>query len=123
MAYRKDKLEELIRRVVSELLIKEIKDPRIGFVTVTEVTLNRDFSEAEIGISVLGNPRERRKTLEGVRSAAGYLQHMVGKNIRMRHIPKLKFVLDASVSEGVRMVDLIDNLDGVRDDSSDSEES
>ncbi len=111
MAYRKDKLEELIRRIISEIIISEIKDPRIGFTTVTKVELNRDFSEAEIGISVLGSPREMRKTLEGLRSAAGYMQRRLGNEIRLRHVPHISFNLDGSVAEGVRMVELIDSLE------------
>lgn len=122
MAYRKDKIEELIRRVVSEIIISEIKDPRIGFTTVTKVELNRDFSEVEIGVSVLGTPREMRKTIEGLRSATGYIQHRLGKEIRLRHVPHVNFSLDGSVADGVRMVDLIDSLD-IPKDESDEEES
>ncbi len=122
MAYRKDKIEELIRRVVSEIIISEIKDPRIGFTTITKVELNRDFSEVEIGISVLGTPKEMRKTIEGLRSATGYVQHRLGKEIRLRHVPHISFVLDGSVADGVRMVDLIDSLDIPKDESNESDE-
>ena len=110
MAYRKEKLEELIRRVVSELIIKDIKDPRIGFVTITGVDLSKDFSVAKIGISIIGTPRDLRKTLEGLNSAIGYIQHKVGKSIRIKSIPRIEFFLDASVSQGVEMVNLIDSL-------------
>ena len=110
MAYRKEKLEELIRRVVSELIMKDIKDPRIGFVTITGVDLSKDFSVAKIGISIIGTPRDLRKTLEGLNSAIGYIQHKVGKSIRIKSIPRIEFFLDASVSQGVEMVNLIDSL-------------
>ena len=69
MAYRKEKLEEQIKRIVSELLIREIKDPRIGFATITGVELSKDYSQAKIGVSVLGDPRDLRKTMEGLQSA------------------------------------------------------
>jgi ribosome-binding factor A len=79
MAYRKEKLEELIKRSVSDFLLTEIKDPRIGFVTVTRVELTKDYSIARVGISVLGNPREIRKSYEGLKSAAGFVQHHLVK--------------------------------------------
>jgi len=121
MGYRKDKLEELIKRVVSEIIMKELKDPRIGFITITRVELNRDYSEADIRFSVLGNPREIRKSLEGLKSSSGYIQHQLGKEIKLRHVPRIHFKLDSSVADGVRMVDLIENLDGVRDKSDDDD--
>ena len=116
MSHRKDKLEELIRRIVSEMIITEIKDPRIGFVTVTSVELNRDFSEVVIGVSVLGTPREMRKSIEGLRSATGFIQHRLSKEVHIRHVPHVKIVLDGSVAEGVRMVELIDSLETSKDD-------
>ncbi len=122
MAYRKDKLQEQIRRLISEIMIREIKDPRIGFASITSVKISKDFSTAEVGISVLGTPRERRKSLEGLRSSAGYIQHLVGKALGIRHVPRIYFVLDASVAEGVEMVGLINGLDGVKDSGDDSGE-
>jgi len=121
MAYRKDKLEEMIRRLISELIIRELKDPRIGFTTITKVELNKDYSDAKVGVSVLGTPREIRKTLEGLRSASGFIQHYIGKNMRLRHVPKIHFTLDSSIAEGVRMVGLIDNLEHSVEDGDDEE--
>jgi len=111
MAYRKEKLEEQIRRVVSDLIIKEIKDPRVGFVSITSVALNRDFSEAKVGVSVLGGPRDIRKAWEGIQSAAGFIQFKLAKNLSVRHSPKIEFFLDSSVADGVRMVNLLDELE------------
>ncbi len=110
-SYRKEKLEELIRRVIAEALLNEIKDPRIGFATVTKVSLSRDLSVAEVGISVLGNETDVRKTMLGVNSAGSYVQYIVGKNIKMRNTPRIHFYLDTTIAEGVDMVGLIDSLD------------
>ncbi|MCL2025931.1 MAG: 30S ribosome-binding factor RbfA [Leptospirales bacterium] len=110
MAYRKEKLEELIKRKTADFLLTEIKDPRIGFVSVTKVELSKDFLQAEIGVSVFGAPRDIRKSLEGLNSAAGYIQHYLAKEISIKHIPRIAFRLDSSLSEGVRMVDLIEGL-------------
>ncbi len=126
MSYRKEKLEGQIRRIVSELLIREIKDPRIGFATITSVELSKDLARANIGISVLGDPRDIRKSLEGLNSAKPYIQHMVGKNLGIRLTPKLNFFLDSSIAEGTRMVHLLNTLEkserkeGNDDDGSDS---
>ena len=110
MAHRKEKLEELIKRKTADFLLTEIKDPRIGFVSVTKVELSKDLSQAGINVSVLGGPRDIRKSLEGLNSAAGYIQRYLGKEISIRHIPKIEFCLDSSLSEGARMVDLINDL-------------
>ena len=111
MSYRKEKLEEQIKRIISELLIREIKDPRIGFATITGVELAKDFSTAKVGISVLGNPRDIRKTLEGIRSATPYIQHRVGKALGIRITPKLTFFPDSSIAESTEMVNLLNKLE------------
>ena len=117
MAYRKDKLEEQIRRLVSEVMISEMKDPRIGFASITKVEINKDFSIAKIGISVLGTPKERRKTIEGLQSASGFVQHKVSKAMSIKHMPRLYFELDSSVADAVEMVGFIHTLPGVDDAS------
>jgi len=118
MAYRKEKLEKQIMRIVSDLLLKEIKDPRIGYITVTGVELNRDLSEARVGISVIGDARDLRKSLEGINSARGYIQHRLGRTLMIRNIPKVEFYPDSSVAEGVRMVGVIEDLTGDSGDRS-----
>ncbi|MBN2158178.1 MAG: 30S ribosome-binding factor RbfA [Spirochaetes bacterium] len=111
MSHRKEKLEEQIKRIVSELLIREIKDPRIGFVTVTGVDLAKDFSTARIGISVLGDARDFRKSMEGLQSATSYIQHRVGKSLGIRITPKILFFPDSSIAEGTAMVHLLNTLE------------
>ncbi|HPS58283.1 MAG TPA: 30S ribosome-binding factor RbfA [Spirochaetota bacterium] len=115
MKYRKDRLEELIRRIVSEIIMRELKDPRIGFVTVTGVELSKDYAEAKIGISILGNSTEVRKGMEGIRSSSGYVQKLLGRELKIRTLPKVYFYLDKSVEEAVDMVNKIENLSGVKD--------
>lgn len=119
MKYRKDRLEELIRRIVSEIIMRELKDPRIGFVTVTGVELSKDYSEAKIGISILGNPTEVRKGMEGIRSSSGYVQKLMGKELKIRTLPRVYFYLDKTVEEAVEMVGKINNLPGVKENKTD----
>lgn len=110
MSHRKLKLEEQIKRIVADLIIKEIKDPRVGFATVTKAELNRDMTHVKIGISVLGNPHDIRKTLEGLTSAEGFIQAKLGKALQIRLTPHVKFVLDSSVVDAVNLVGLIENV-------------
>lgn len=121
MKYRKDRLEELIKRIVSDIIFKEVKDPRIGFITVTGVELSKDYSEAKIGISILGNSTEVRKSMEGLRSSSGFVQRLLGKELKIRNLPSIYFHLDKSVEEGVDMVNKINNLPGVLDKEIDEE--
>lgn len=121
--YKKERLEEQIRRLVSELLIKDIKDPRIGFVTITGVEMSKDYSLARVGISILGTAREMRMSLEGLESARGYIQHRVGKSLKVRVIPRIEFYPDGSVAEGVDMVDLIDSVAPEDRDDEDGDEN
>ncbi len=120
MKYRKDRLEELIKRIVADIFLKEVKDPRIGFVTFTGVSLSKDYSEARIGVSFLGNSTDVRKGMEGIRSSSGYVQKLLGKELKMRNSPRVHFYIDKSVQEGVDMVNKINNLPGVKDSIDDN---
>ncbi len=113
--YRKEKLEAEIRRVIADTFLKEIKDPRIGFLTVTGVKLSKDYTTARVGISVIGDDREKKLSLAGAESAAGYIQHIVGKAIRMRVVPRIFFQLDSSIEDGMRVTGLIDGLSSKND--------
>lgn len=121
MKYRKDRLEELIKRIISEIIIRELKDPRLGFITITGVELNKDYSEAKIGVSILGSSLDVRKSMEGIRSSSGYVQKLLGKELKIRNTPRVYFYLDKSVEEGVDMVHKINNLPGVIDRKDDED--
>lgn len=110
MKRRRDRLEELIKRIVSEIILKDIKDPRLGFITITSVELNRDYTEARVGISVLGSSVEVRKSMEGLRSSSGYVGRLLGKELKIRNTPRVYFYLDKSIEEGVNLVSKIDSL-------------
>ncbi len=119
-AYRKERLEEAIKRVVADALLKEINDPRIGFVTVTSVKLNKDKSIADVYVSVLGGANAVRKTMAGLESAGGYIQFMVGKSVKLRNTPKIRFFQDRSVEYESDMIQHLDKLEGERAQSEDT---
>jgi ribosome-binding factor A len=109
MAERMRKINELLREVLSEGLL-ELKDPRIGFVTITGVRTSTDLRHAIVFVSVLGSERKREKSLVGLQAAHGVLQARIAREVRMKRTPTLTFEYDTSVEEGVRMSKLIDDL-------------
>ena len=111
------RVDEVLKEVLSET-IPTLKDPRIGFVTVTGVKTTADLKEATVYVSVLGGESKLRKTLEGLEAARGLLQARVNQELRLRRTPQLTFEYDPSVERGVRMTKLIDELaPDVQDDS------
>ncbi len=110
MPERMRRVNDAIREVLG-LAIGELKDPRIGFVTVTGVDTARDLSHARVYVSVLGSVRKRERSLVGLAAAHGVLQARVAKAIRMKRTPTLEFEYDPTVEGGMRMTQLIDELD------------
>ena len=98
-----------VREVLSEA-VGELKDPRIGFVTITAVETSTDLRHAVVFVSVLGSQRKRDKTVEGLQAAHGPLQARIAAELRLKRTPQLTFEYDPSVERGVRMTQLIDEL-------------
>jgi ribosome-binding factor A len=103
------RVNEAVRQVLSEAL-PELKDPRIGFVTVTGVETSPDLRHAQVYVSVLGSEAKREKTLAGLEAAHGVLQARIARELRLKRTPQLTFEYDPSVERGVRMSRLIDEL-------------
>jgi ribosome-binding factor A len=102
-------VNEAIREVLSDSL-PTLKDPRIGFVTITAVEATTDLKQATVWVSVLGTERERERTLEGLEAAHGVLQARVARELRLRRTPVLAFAYDPGVERGVRLTQMIDEL-------------
>jgi ribosome-binding factor A len=115
MSERMRRVNEAVKEVLSEG-IAELKDPRIGFVTVTGVETSSDLRHARVFVSVLGSERKREQTLDGLTAAHGVLQARVARELRMKRTPQLAFEYDPSVERGVRMTQLIDELAGDGDE-------
>jgi ribosome-binding factor A len=98
-----------VREVLAEA-VGELRDPRIGFVTVTGVETSADLRTARVFVSVLGSEAKRRKTLDGLETAHGVLQARIARELRLKRTPQLTFEYDDSVERGVRMSHLIDEL-------------
>jgi ribosome-binding factor A len=106
---RMRRVNEAVRQVLSEG-IGRLKDPRIGFVTVTGVETSPDLRRARVFVSVLGAARKRAETLEGLEAAHAVLQGLIAQELRLKRTPQLAFEYDPSVERGVRMTKLIDEL-------------
>ena len=101
-----------VREVLSARLAEGLKDPRIGFVTVTAVETTPDLRRARVYVSVLGSDEERERTLSGLASSHGVLQAAVASELRMKRTPTLEFVYDESIARGMRITELLDEDTG-----------
>jgi ribosome-binding factor A len=109
MADRMRRVNEAVREVVSARIAEGLRDPRIGFVTVTAVETSPDLRHARVYVSVLGSGEERSATLAGLESAHGVLQQAVASELRMKWTPTLQFVFDESIDRGMRITELLDD--------------
>jgi ribosome-binding factor A len=105
---RTARLAEEIRQEVASLISRGLKDPRIGFVTITRVSLTSDLSLARISFGVLGDEKQRAKTLAGLRAATGFIRREVGRRLRTRITPELKFEYDEGLDATERVAVLLD---------------
>jgi ribosome-binding factor A len=103
------RVDEAVKQVLSEA-IPALKDPRVGFVTVTAVETTSDLEHAKVWVSVLGSEGQRKRTFRALEGAAGVLQARLNRELGLRRTPRLKFVYDRAVEHGVRMTRLIDEL-------------
>jgi ribosome-binding factor A len=107
-ADRMRRVDEAMREVLSGAITSELKDPRVGFVTVTSVDTASDLRHARVYVSVLGTDSVRRRSLDGLRSAHGYLQRRVADELHLKHTPTLDFVYDDTLDRAVRIDELIE---------------
>jgi ribosome-binding factor A len=113
---RPDQVAETVRQVIAELLLTELRDPRIGFVTVTSVDVTNDLSVATVRVSVMGEEAERLEALKGLESAAGFLRGRVGKVLTTRIIPEIRFELDRGLEHAAKINRILGELRTERGD-------
>jgi ribosome-binding factor A len=111
---RMRRVNEAVREVVSAAIAEDLKDPRIGFVTVTAVDTSPDLRHARVYVSVLGEEQTRAETLAGLTSSSGYLQARVARELRLKHTPLLEFHYDESADRGMRIAELLRGLEQAR---------
>ena len=104
---RRERISSFLRTELAQIIQYELKDPRIGFVSVLEVKATPDLKEAEVRVSIMGEPAEQRTSLRGLRSARGYIQSLLSNRIHFRNTPALRFVLDESIRKSMDIESLI----------------
>jgi ribosome-binding factor A len=107
---RPEQIAETVRQVVAEVLAREVRDPRVGFVTVTAVQVSGDLSHARVQVSVMGDDAEKARALEGLRSAGGFLRTRLTKVLSTRTVPELAFEIDRGLDHATRINELLADI-------------
>src|SRR4051795_5070391 len=110
MSVRANRVGEQMKKELSDIIGRKIKDPRIGFVTVTEVQVSGDLQQAKVYISVLGDEEQKENTLKGLAKAKGFIRTEIGNRIRLRKTPEIIFEWDESIDYGHRIDTLLHQL-------------
>jgi ribosome-binding factor A len=110
MGIRPERVQEALRREISLIIQKEIKDPRLGFTTITKVEISRDLKNAKVFYSVLGSEKDENNTRHALASAEGFIKKLIGDRIKMRFVPDIKFVADRSMEHQRRVFKILDDL-------------
>ncbi|MHC0037159.1 30S ribosome-binding factor RbfA [Pseudoneobacillus sp. C159] len=110
MSLRANRVSEQMKKELSDIIGRKIKDPRIGFVTVTDVQVTGDLQQAKVYISVLGDEEQRENTLKGLAKATGFIRTEVGQRIRLRKTPEIIFEFDESIDYGNRIENLLHQI-------------
>ena len=111
MSVKQDRMNERVRIVLSELLLREVSDPRVQGVTVTEVTLDPELMYADVYVNALGDESRRNDVLDGLKRASGFIRRELGRRIRTRTTPELHFHWDTTLEHGEHINQLLDSLD------------
>lgn len=111
---RARRLGELIKQEISNIILKELKDPRIGFVSITDVEVSGDLRHANVYVSVYGSEKEKEESMEGLKQATGYIRKLIGERITVYHTPEILFKYDDSIEHGAYISRLIDKVNKER---------
>jgi ribosome-binding factor A len=110
MSIRSTRVGEQMKKELSEIIGRKIKDPRIGFVTVTDVQVTGDLQQAKVYISVLGDEEQKQNTLKGLAKAKGFIRSEIGQRIRLRKTPEILFEFDESITYGNRIETILHDI-------------
>jgi ribosome-binding factor A len=109
---RADKVGDQMREEISKILLKELKDPRIGFVTITKVAVTDDLRNAKVYYSVFGGEQEKEDSFQGLESATGYIKRELGRRMRLKYMPEITFLFDDSLEYGAHIEELLQAAKG-----------
>ena len=108
--YRPTRVAELLQSEIADLLLRQLKDPRLSMATISRVDVSADLREARVYVSRVGDENEQKETMTGFARATGFIRSQLGKRLKLRYTPNLTFFLDTAIAEGVRISRLLHNL-------------
>ncbi len=108
---RAERVSDQMKQEIADILMRKIKDPRIGFVTVTDVDLAEDLRNAKVYVSVYGGDEQKKASLEGLKSASAFIRSELGRRMRLRYLPELLFRFDAAVERGAHIMELLREIE------------
>jgi len=108
---RTARVESAIKREIATAILLEVKDPRIGFVSVTGVSLTKDYKIAHVFVSIMGDEKAKKKSLAGLKAGAGFFRHYIGENVRLQFTPEIIFEIDTTLDERARIDGLLQQIE------------
>lgn len=120
---REQRVAEAIREELSEVLRTQMRDPRLGFVSITAVDVSSDLSIAKVSVSVLGEEKERKQALQAIKKARGFLRSELAQRMRLRFMPELVFKIDTSIEHSLRIAKLLNEISEHKPEKSEDKES
>ncbi len=110
--YRNDRVRAAMRQEISNMLQRDLKDPRLGFATVTDVRVSGDLQHVQVYVSILGDDAARSQTMQALESARGYIRSEIGRRVQLRLTPEISFAYDDSIERGARILRIISEIQG-----------
>lgn len=110
MSTRQEKVQELLREEIADILRREFKDPRLGFITVIDTEVTPDMRHAKVYVSIMGSEKERKDNMAILKNAQWFVRQAFMKRVRMKTVPEIEFVLDTSVDKGIRLLELFEQI-------------
>ena len=110
MSTRTEKLRQLLKEEVSDILRHEIKDPRLGFFTIIDTEITSDLQHAKVFVSIMGTPEEQEQSMDVLKHAQHFVRQQLGKRVRMKTLPDVQFQQDETVDQGVRILELLEEI-------------
>lgn len=107
---REQRVAESIKEYLSDIIKNQVKDPRVGFSSITSVEVTNDLRIAKVNISVMGDPEQKQQTMKAIESAAGFIRSQLASKLSMRYVPELVFRLDSSIDHGLRIAQLLTEI-------------
>ena len=120
---RPERVQEAIRQEISMIVMGQIKDPRIGFITITKVDLTKDLRYARIYFSVLGKNADKNKALKGLNSAKGYIKGLIAEKIKLRYMPEISFVIDNTLEHTQHIYEILNKISKPKEEADDGKDN